>query len=143
MAFADNLKTLPGVSHLAALNLIDAADAVVAARGQPGIEGIHIEGPHIAPERRDALPRGEHCTVDGERLEVTGEVWMDHQWGNFISVGATGWDWFSVQMENNEELTISLVSISTWPEHPSVRHSSSTACQVRTTSSSRSPGMVR
>ncbi|NLT27254.1 MAG: hypothetical protein GXX90_11550 [Microbacteriaceae bacterium] len=22
----------------------------------------------IAPERRDALPRGEHCTVDGERL---------------------------------------------------------------------------
>lgn len=48
-------------------------------------------------------------TVDGEPLEVTGEAWMDHQWGNFISVGATGWDWFSVQMENNEELTISLV----------------------------------
>ena len=30
MAFADNLKTLPGVSHLAALNLIDAADAIIA-----------------------------------------------------------------------------------------------------------------
>ncbi|MBS0543228.1 MAG: DUF2322 family protein [Proteobacteria bacterium] len=29
MAFSDNLKTLPGISHLAALNLIDAADAVV------------------------------------------------------------------------------------------------------------------
>ena len=30
MAFADNLKTQPGISHLAALNLIDAADAIVA-----------------------------------------------------------------------------------------------------------------
>jgi predicted secreted hydrolase len=47
--------------------------------------------------------------VDGEERQVTGEAWMDHQWGNFISVGAGGWDWFSVQMENNEELTISLI----------------------------------
>ena len=29
-----------------------AAAAVIAAFGQPGIAGIHIEGPHIAPERR-------------------------------------------------------------------------------------------
>jgi predicted secreted hydrolase len=48
-------------------------------------------------------------TVDGETLAVTGDAWMDHQWGNFISVGAGGWDWFSVQMENNQELTISLI----------------------------------
>ena len=48
-------------------------------------------------------------TVGDEQLSVSGEAWMDHQWGNFISVGAGGWDWFSVQMENNEELTISLI----------------------------------
>ncbi len=48
-------------------------------------------------------------TVGDEELEVTGEAWMDHQWGNFISVGAGGWDWFSVQLENNQELTISLI----------------------------------
>ena len=40
MAFADNLKTLPGISHLAALNLIDAADAVVASiENKPGQAG--------------------------------------------------------------------------------------------------------
>ena len=40
MAFADHLKTLPGVSHLAALNLIDAADAVVATiENKPGQAG--------------------------------------------------------------------------------------------------------
>lgn len=31
MSFADNLKQLPGVSHLAALQLIDAADGSVVA----------------------------------------------------------------------------------------------------------------
>lgn len=29
-----------------------AAEAVLAARGAPGLLGLHIEGPHIAPERR-------------------------------------------------------------------------------------------
>jgi predicted secreted hydrolase len=48
-------------------------------------------------------------SVDDEALAVTGEAWFDHQWGNFISVGAGGWDWFSVQLENGEDLTISLV----------------------------------
>jgi predicted secreted hydrolase len=48
-------------------------------------------------------------TVDGVPQPVTGEAWFDHQWGNFIQVGAGGWDWFAVQLENDEELTISLV----------------------------------
>lgn len=47
-------------------------------------------------------------TVDGAPVEVTGEAWMDHQWGNFLAVGP-GWDWFSVQLDNGEELMLSLV----------------------------------
>lgn len=48
-------------------------------------------------------------TVGGEPLAVTGEAWMDHQWGNFIQVGSGGWDWFSAQLDNGEDLTISLI----------------------------------
>lgn len=48
-------------------------------------------------------------TVGDQPLAVTGEAWMDHQWGNFISVGAGGWDWFSAQLDNGEDLTISLI----------------------------------
>jgi predicted secreted hydrolase len=48
-------------------------------------------------------------TVDGTPLPVTGEAWFDHQWGNFITVGAGGWDWFSVQLDDGNDLTISLV----------------------------------
>lgn len=47
--------------------------------------------------------------LDGREQEVTGEAWFDHQWGDFISVGAGGWDWFSVQLADGDDLTISLV----------------------------------
>ena len=49
MAFADNLKTLPGISHLAALNLIDAAGAVVATiENKPGQAGSLAVYNHLA-----------------------------------------------------------------------------------------------
>ena len=45
----------------------------------------------------------------GAPLPVTGLAWFDHQWGDFIAVGAGGWDWFSVQLEDGRDLTISRV----------------------------------
>src|SRR5690349_1536447 len=42
-------------------------------------------------------------------LQVTGEAWMDHQWGNFLTLGGGGWDWFSVQLNNLVELMIYLI----------------------------------
>lgn len=47
--------------------------------------------------------------LDGERLEVTGTAWFDHQWGDFISVGGGGWDWIAVNLDDGTDLTISLV----------------------------------
>ena len=48
-------------------------------------------------------------TLDGAGLRVTGTAWFDHQWGDFISVGGGGWDWFAVNLEDGTDLTISLV----------------------------------
>jgi predicted secreted hydrolase len=42
-------------------------------------------------------------------VSVTGQAWFDHQWGDFISVGGGGWDWFAVNLEDGTDLTISLV----------------------------------
>jgi predicted secreted hydrolase len=36
---------------------------------------------------------------------VTGEAWMDHQWGNFVIAGG-GWDWYSLQLSDNRELML-------------------------------------
>ncbi len=42
-------------------------------------------------------------------LQVSGEAWMDHQWGNFLSLGGGGWDWFSIQLSNNTEMMLYLI----------------------------------
>lgn len=42
----------------------------------------------------------------GQSLSITGEAWMDHQWGNFISLGGGGWDWFSIQLSNDTEMML-------------------------------------
>lgn len=44
-----------------------------------------------------------------QTVQVTGEAWMDHQWGNFLALGGGGWDWFSIQLNNNTEMMIYLI----------------------------------
>lgn len=49
MAFADNLKQLPGISHLAALTLFDAGGEVVATiENKPGQAGSLAVYNHLA-----------------------------------------------------------------------------------------------
>lgn len=49
MAFAETLKTLPGVSHLSAIQLLDAADTVVATiENKPGQAGSLVVYNHLA-----------------------------------------------------------------------------------------------
>ena len=49
MSFADNLKKLPGVSHVAALNLLDAENTLVdAIENKPGSTGSLAVYNHLA-----------------------------------------------------------------------------------------------
>ena len=58
---------------------------------------------------RTAMDASGTVLLDGERLEVAGTAWFDHQWGDFISVGGGGWDWFAVNLDDGTDLTVSLV----------------------------------
>lgn len=40
--------------------------------------------------------------LEGRGIDVTGIGWMDHQW--MESLSDRGWDWFSVQLENDTDL---------------------------------------
>lgn len=42
-------------------------------------------------------------------LKVTGEAWMDHQWGNFLTLSGGGWDWYSIQLTNNTEMMLYII----------------------------------
>ena len=45
--------------------------------------------------------------LDGELLEVEGTAWMDHEFGTSqLDKGQVGWDWFSLQLDNGEEVML-------------------------------------
>lgn len=45
----------------------------------------------------------------GVPISVTGQAWMDHQWGDFSLQGGGGWDWYSVQLDDGVDLMFSVV----------------------------------
>lgn len=49
---------------------------------------------------------GQLQAADGEPAAVTGQAWMDHQWGNFVVTGTGGWDWYSLQLDDDTELML-------------------------------------
>ncbi len=48
-------------------------------------------------------------SIGDRHFQVEGTAWFDHQWGDFVSVGGGGWDWFAVNLEDGTDLTVSLV----------------------------------
>ncbi len=49
-------------------------------------------------------------TIDGMTKNVRGLSWMDHEFGsNQLRADQVGWDWFSIQLDNNTELMLYLM----------------------------------
>ena len=55
---------------------------------------------------RTRMELGGTLVDHNQSLKVTGTVWMDHQWGNFLTLGGSGWDWYSLQLNNNTEIMV-------------------------------------
>jgi len=45
----------------------------------------------------------------GATMLVAGTAWMDHQWGNFVSLAGAGWDWYSIQLANDTEFMLYII----------------------------------
>lgn len=53
------------------------------------------------------MPTTGTITVAGRALAVTGQSWMDHEFGtSFLEPDQVGWDWFSIQLEDGRDLMI-------------------------------------
>ena len=45
--------------------------------------------------------------IGDQTLLVSGDVWMDHQWGEFFVLGhPAGWQWFGIQLDDGSELMV-------------------------------------
>jgi predicted secreted hydrolase len=49
---------------------------------------------------------GQLGVVGGPSEAVSGIAWMDHQWGNFVVPARGGWDWYSLQLDDQTELML-------------------------------------
>jgi putative drug exporter of the RND superfamily len=104
-----------GVDHLAAAGNAFGIDLRLDAGGRPAAlhdrDGYVDFGPAGGSYyySRTRLAASGSVTFDGVALAVTGEAWFDHQWGDFISVGGGGWDWFAVNLDGGTDITLSLV----------------------------------
>ena len=114
-----------GNDHL--LAALDPAEAATA--GSPGGLGLDLRVTATKPAAlhdgdgwidfgpaggsyyysRTAMTAKGTLTLDGRTIPVEGTTWFDHQWGDFISVGGGGWDWFAVNLDDGTDLTLSLV----------------------------------
>jgi predicted secreted hydrolase len=45
----------------------------------------------------------------GAQVVVTGQAWFDHQWGNFVTLSGSGWDWFSIQLDNRTQYMLYVI----------------------------------
>jgi predicted secreted hydrolase len=53
------------------------------------------------------MPTRGAIVIDGERFEVTGESWMDHEFGtSFLEKEQQGWDWLSIQLADGRDLML-------------------------------------
>ena len=40
---------------------------------------------------------------------MTRSAWMDHQWGDFITLTGTGWDWFSLRLDDGSAYMVYVI----------------------------------
>lgn len=78
-----------------------------------------IHGINGVSQKADGYGRASHyysmtrmqtqgmLSINGNAIRVSGESWMDHEFGtNQLAPEQIGWDWFSVQLDNEEELML-------------------------------------
>jgi predicted secreted hydrolase len=101
--------------HLLRAASAQAAIELVLDPGKPpainGINGISQKGAqpgnasHYYSMTR--MPTRGSISVDGERFEVEGDSWMDHEFGtSFLEPEQRGWDWFAIQLSDGRELML-------------------------------------
>lgn len=97
--------TIEGVSI--ALDLADVRQPVAhraAGSDTPGLLDFGESGISYYYSRPRIAARGD-ITVAGKPVQVTGDVWFDHQWGDF-DVLTFGWNWFALHLADGSDVML-------------------------------------
>lgn len=103
---ADKLAaTMP--DYVVALTLSDQRKSV-ALHGGNGVITFGNAG-YSYYYSRPLMSLSGTITDHGTPVNVTGQAWFDHQWGNFVSLAGAGWDWFSVQLNDKTQYMLYVI----------------------------------
>jgi predicted secreted hydrolase len=76
-----------------------------------GINGISQKGAQAGNASHyyslTRMPTRGRIRYNGAEVDVTGESWMDHEFGtSFLEAEQQGWDWLSIQLDDQRELML-------------------------------------
>ena len=76
-----------------------------------GENGLSRKGPSAGNASQyysmTRMPTTGRVRLDDAWIAVTGASWMDHEFGTtFLEPGQVGWDWFSLQLEDDADLMV-------------------------------------
>jgi len=88
------------------LNLVLNASKPPVVHGENGVsQKTETKGNASYYVSFTRMPTTGTIRINGENFSVTGDSWFDHEWGTTaLGANAAGWDWFSIQLDDNREL---------------------------------------
>ena len=101
--------------HVLQASSENAGIELVLDQGKPpainGVNGISQKGAQAGNASHyyslTRMPTRGTVSVDGERVAVSGDSWMDHEFGtSFLEPEQRGWDWLSLQLSDGRELML-------------------------------------
>ena len=101
--------------HLLRASSPQASIDLILETGKPpainGINGISQKGAQAGNASHyysmTRMPTTGTISIDGEQVRVTGDSWMDHEFGtSFLEPEQRGWDWFAIQLSDGRELML-------------------------------------
>ena len=90
-----------------ALHLQLQGDKPLVLQGDAGFSQKHADGGGTYYYSQPFLKASGELTIDGQAIPVTGEAWLDREWGSqFLQADQAGWDWFSLHLDNGDKLML-------------------------------------
>ena len=97
--------TASGTSFSYALRL--DADQALVLQGDAGYSSKSTRGQASYYFSQPFFKVAGSLTIDDKQVDVTGQAWMDREWSSQpLASDQTGWDWFSLHLNNSEKLML-------------------------------------
>ena len=81
--------------------------APLVLQGEAGFSAKHSDGGGSYYYSQPFLKASGELTIAGRSVAVDGDAWLDREWSSqFLESEQSGWDWFSLHLDNGEKLML-------------------------------------